>query len=93
MQSVGLSTSSDYACTITRLWTGHETTLNTSSIFWGLLFGSIGLGFFLYGKKQQAVVPLFCGLGLMVFPYFVSNTILLVAIGTALTALPYFFRI
>jgi hypothetical protein len=58
-----------------------------------LLFGSVGLGFFLYGKKQQAVVPLLCGLALMVFPYFVSNTILLVTIGLALIALPYFVRI
>ncbi|HEY9146139.1 MAG TPA: hypothetical protein VIN36_05590 [Thiobacillus sp.] len=64
-----------------------------SSLLWGLLFGSVGLGFFLYGKKQQAVVPLFCGLALMVFPYFVSNTILLVAIGIALIALPYFVRV
>ncbi len=64
-----------------------------SSLLWGLLFGSAGLGFFLYGKKQQAVVPLFSGLALMVFPYFVSNTILLVAIGVALIALPYFVRI
>lgn len=67
--------------------------MSTSSIFWGLLFGSIGLGFFLYGKKQQAIVPLICGLGLMIFPYFVSNTALLVAIGIALAALPYFFRV
>ncbi len=29
----------------------------------------------------------------MIFPYFVSNTILLVVIGMALTALPYFFRV
>jgi len=64
-----------------------------SSLLWGLLFSSVGLGFFLYGKKQQAVVPLFCGLALMVFPYFVSNTILLVAIGFALIALPYFVRV
>ena len=64
-----------------------------SSLLWGLLFGSVGLGFFLYGKKQQAIVPLSCGLALMVFPYFVSNTILLVAIGIVLIALPYFIRI
>lgn len=67
--------------------------MSMSTILWGLLFGSIGLGFFLYGKKQQAIVPLFCGLALMVFPYFVSNAFLLVAIGVALTALPYFVRI
>jgi hypothetical protein len=28
----------------------------------------------------------------MVFPYFVSNSLLLVAIGALLMALPYFFR-
>lgn len=66
--------------------------MNLSSLLWGLLFGSAGLGFFLYGKKQQAFVPLLCGLALMIFPYFVSNTFLLVAIGVALIALPYFVR-
>ncbi|ODV11427.1 MAG: hypothetical protein ABT22_09510 [Thiobacillus sp. SCN 64-317] len=67
--------------------------MSTSSIFWGLLFGSIGLGYFLYGRKQQAIVPLLSGLALMVFPYFVSNAILLVAIGLALAVLPWFFRV
>ena len=66
--------------------------MDTSSLLWGLLFGSIGLGFFIYGKRQKAVVPLVCGLVLMIFPYFISNAILLVAIGVALVALPYFFR-
>ncbi len=67
--------------------------MNTSSLLWGLLFGSIGLGFLIYGRKQRAVVPLLCGLALMIFPYFVSNTILLVAIGIALIAIPYFVRL
>jgi len=60
---------------------------------WSLLFSSIDLGFFMYGKKQKAVVPLFSGLGLMIYPYFVSNTILLVSIGSALIVLPYFVRV
>jgi predicted membrane protein len=67
--------------------------LSTSSLLWGLLFGSVGLGFLVYGKKQKAVVPLVCGLVLMIFPYFIANTILLVAIGVVLIALPYFVRI
>jgi hypothetical protein len=58
-----------------------------------LLFGSIGLGYFIYGKKQKAVVPLVCGLALMVFPYFVSNALLLVGIGVVLAAIPYFLRL
>jgi hypothetical protein len=67
--------------------------VSTASLLWGLLFGSVGLGYFLYGKKQKAVVPLLCGLTLMIFPYFIGNTILLVAIGAALTAVPYFLRL
>ncbi|MDP2029847.1 MAG: hypothetical protein Q8K12_09455 [Thiobacillus sp.] len=67
--------------------------MNTSLLLWSLLFSSVGLGFFLYGKKQQAVVPLFSGLALMIYPYFVSNMILLVVIGVVLIALPYFVRV
>ena len=67
--------------------------MSTSSLLWGVLFGSIGLGFAVYGRKQRAVVPLLCGLALMGFPYFVSNTILMVVIGVGLMAIPYFFRL
>ena len=67
--------------------------MNTSTLLWGVLFGSIGFGFFLYGRKQRAIVPLVCGLALMVFPYFVSGTMLLIAIGVALMAIPWFVRV
>jgi predicted membrane protein len=67
--------------------------VNEAWLLWGLLFGSVGLGFFVYGKKQRAVVPLVCGLVLMVFPYFISSTLLLVAIGVVLMVVPYFIRL
>jgi hypothetical protein len=67
--------------------------LTTSSLLWGVLFGSIGLGFLIYGRKQRAVVPLVCGLALMIFPYFVANSIAIVVIGVALMAIPYFLRL
>ena len=66
--------------------------MNAGVLLWGLLFSSIGLGFFLYGRKQRAVVPLVCGLVLMIYPYFIPNVIALVAIGVVLIAVPYFFR-
>ena len=66
--------------------------MSTALIFWGLLFGSLGLGFFVYGKKQQAPVPLICGIALMVVPYVIPDTVYLVAAGAALVAIPYFFR-
>ncbi len=39
-----------------------------AQLLWGLLFGSIGLAFAIYGRKQRAPVPLLCGVGLMVYP-------------------------
>lgn len=65
-----------------------ETTLSTAILLWGVLFSSIGLGFFIYGKKRQRFAALLCGVGLMVFPYFVSDTVLLVLIGAVLVAIP-----
>jgi len=61
-------------------------------LLWGVVFGSIGLAYFVYGKKQQRFVPLLCGIALMVYPYFISNTVLLVAVGLMISAVPYFFR-
>ena len=66
---------------------------STAQILWGVLFGGIGLGFFIYGKKQQAVVPLITGVALCIYPYFISNVYLLVIVGCVLMAIPYFIRI
>ncbi|HWS63536.1 MAG TPA: hypothetical protein VN325_12345 [Steroidobacteraceae bacterium] len=66
--------------------------MDVGVLLWGLLFSSIGLGFFLYGRKQRAVVPLVCGLVLMIYPYFIPNVVALVAIGVVLIAVPYFFK-
>jgi len=66
--------------------------LSTPWILWCLLFSSAGLGFLVYGRRQKVVVPLFCGLALMIYPYFVSSTALLVAIGVVLMSIPYFLR-
>jgi hypothetical protein len=62
-------------------------------LLWGVVFGSVGLAYFVYGKKQGRFIPLLCGIGLMAFPYFISNTVLLVVVGLALLVVPYFFRL
>jgi hypothetical protein len=61
-------------------------------VIWVMMFGSVGFGFFIYGRRQRAVAPLVVGLALMVLPYVVSNVYLLIALGLGLIALPYFFR-
>lgn len=67
--------------------------INATTLMWGIIFGSIGLGFFVYGKKQKAVVPLLCGIGLMLFPYFISNTLLLVLSGVVLVVVPFIIKV
>lgn len=62
-------------------------------LLWGVVFGSIGLGFFIYGRKQQAVVPLVVGIALFVVPYVIPNLSLLLLAGIILVALPYFVRL
>ncbi|HDH10549.1 MAG TPA: hypothetical protein ENG97_01710 [Deltaproteobacteria bacterium] len=65
----------------------------TSLLIWGTLFGAVGLGFFIYGKKQRSVVPLFTGIALFLFPYFIQNVYVLVIVGVILVAIPYIVRI
>ena len=74
------------------IMTGARRTHIQATLLWGLLLGSIGTGYVIYGHKQRAPIPLIVGVCLMVFPYFVPNVYLLVGIGIALCAVPYFFR-
>ena len=67
--------------------------MNTSTLIWGVLFGSIGLGFLVYGKKQKAPIPLLSGMGLIVLPYIIANQIVLVIVSLILIFLPFFVRI
>jgi hypothetical protein len=60
-----------------------------TTLIFSILFGSIGMGYFVYGKKQQAAIPLIAGIALCIFPYFVSNVYLMVLAGIVLTVLPW----
>ena len=56
----------------------------------------IGTALFAYYAAQPGLLPAELGVagsGDKIFPYFIANTLLLVAIGGALMALPYFFRL
>ena len=63
------------------------------TLMMGVLFGSIGLGFFVYGKKQKAVIPFVSGISLMALPYFISNIYILILVCIVLIILPYFVKI
>ena len=63
-----------------------------ANLIGGLLFGSIGFVAFVYGKRMHVWKPMFLGLALMAYPYFVENEITLFAIGAVGTAALFLFR-
>jgi hypothetical protein len=63
-----------------------------SELLWGLLFGSIGGGDLLYGRKQKRTMPLVCGLGLILAPMLVPGALWIVVSGVVLVALPFIIR-
>ena len=66
--------------------------LSFANLMAGLIFGSIGFVAFIYGKRMNVWKPMFLGLVLMVFPYFIANTTWLFATGIFGTALLFFVR-
>jgi hypothetical protein len=63
-----------------------------ANLIGGLIFGSIGFVAFIYGKRMHVWKPMFLGLALMAYPYFVENDIALFAIGVVGTAALFLFR-
>lgn len=67
--------------------------MNTTVLLLGIVFSSIGLGYFIFGKKQKNMVVLVSGIILMLYPYFIENIFLMLIIGVALIFLPKFIKI
>jgi hypothetical protein len=65
--------------------------MNPANILASVIFGSIGFGALIYGKKQSNLKALVIGVILMVYPYFVANAIVVYAIGTVLTVSLFIF--
>jgi hypothetical protein len=66
--------------------------MDTTNLMLSLLFGMVGAGMILFGKKAGRLVPLGAGLGLCVFPYFLSNTLALVFVCLSLCVVPFIVR-
>lgn len=61
--------------------------LNGNSLLVSLLIGCVGFVCFAYGKKQQRFPQMIAGVVLCVYPYFVSNLMLMAAIAVAILGL------
>jgi hypothetical protein len=49
-----------------------------------VLISAVGVGFFVYGKKQQRAPQLVAGIALMGYTYFVSSVAVMLAVGAAI---------
>jgi hypothetical protein len=65
---------------------GH---MSTTVICVDLLAGLIGTAYFIYGKKTANFKLLYLGIALCVVPYFIGNTLLLIAACLAMVAAPF----
>ncbi len=66
--------------------------METTNLILGLIFSSIGIGYFIYGRKQSNIVARYCGLALLLYPYLVTDTLTMVAVGIGLMVTPRFIE-
>lgn len=64
----------------------------TGSLLLGLVFGSIGTGYFLYGKNQQHFVALLSGVVLCVIPYVATTALWMIPLSAVFMTLPFVFH-
>jgi hypothetical protein len=57
-----------------------------------MIFGTIGVGYFIYGKRQGKLTTLWVGVALNLFPFLMSNVYELVMIGLILAIIPWFIK-
>ena len=67
--------------------------MQTANVIWGLIFSSVGVGYFIYGGKQSNLVARYCGIALILYPYLLTNTLALVAVGVVLMLTPKFVEL
>lgn len=66
--------------------------MDVNTFLVSFVFGMLGLGMFMYGKKAGRVPPLLVGLALMVLPYFFTSILMMTLSCSALIVLAYFLR-
>lgn len=60
---------------------------DTNSLFASFAIGLVGMGLFLYGKKQARAPQLVVGIAMMIYPYFVPGALWMLLVAAALIGL------
>jgi hypothetical protein len=63
--------------------------LNANFLFASLIWGAVGMGFFVYGKKQRALIPLYGGILMVGLSYIISSALFMSAACIGLIVFMY----
>ena len=63
--------------------------MNVNWLLLSMVYSTVGLGMFMYGKKAVRFVPLIAGIALMVIPYFVDSLLWMSVTCIVLMASPF----
>ena len=63
---------------------------SASFLFASLVWGSVGVGYFIYGKKQQSLSAMVGGILMIVASYFIGSALLMSLVCFGIAAAVYF---
>ena len=58
-------------------WYSYPEMFTASFLFASLWWGSVGFGYFIYGKKQQSLSPMVGGILMIIASYFIGSALLM----------------
>ncbi len=63
--------------------------MDTNWLLLSMVYSTVGLGMFMYGKKAVRFVPLLAGVALMIVPFFMSSLLWMSIVCVALMGSPF----
>jgi hypothetical protein len=70
---------------------GPALSFSTATLIASLIWGSIGFGFSIYGKKQRSAPALFGGIALMAISYFIASALWMSVTAVAIIAVIWYW--
>lgn len=66
--------------------------MDLTSMIIGTLAGALGVGYCIYGKRQQMYMPMVSGAALCALPFFIDNPWVLLGVCLAAAVAPFLVR-
>ena len=67
--------------------------METADILLALLFGCIGFGYFMYGRRTKNIVTRYCGIAMILYHDLASSAWEMAAVGVVLMVVPRFVEL